>query len=138
VSEAALAVAVRNAGTHGVAERIAFVLGDGFAPVAGERFDAVLANPPYVAEGDAASLAPELRHEPPGALFAGPKGTELLERLAGAVAAHVVPGGRVGFEVGAGQAPAVAGWLAAAGLVEVAAQRDLVGRERIVVGRRAS
>jgi release factor glutamine methyltransferase len=135
LSPAALAVAERNARAHGVADRIRFAAGDGFAPVAGERFDTVLANPPYVAERDAATLAPELRHEPPGALFAGPDGTDLLRRLAAALPAHLAPGGRAGFEVGLGQADAAAGWLRAAGLANVSVRRDLAGRPRIVVGR---
>ena len=135
VSEAALALAERNAEAHGVAGRIRFVPGDGFAPVAGLRFDAVLANPPYVAERDAAGLAPELRHEPRAALFAGPEGTDLLRRLAGEVGDHLAPGGRAAFEVGSDQADAVAAWLSAGGLREVAVRRDLAGRQRIVVGR---
>jgi release factor glutamine methyltransferase len=135
VSEAALDVARRNAARHGVSDRIRFAAGDGFAPVAGLRFDAVLANPPYVAERDAASLAPELRHEPRGALFSGPEGTDLLRRLAADVSGHLAPGGRVAFEIGAGQSDAVAAWLSEAGLAEVAARRDLGGLPRIVVGR---
>jgi release factor glutamine methyltransferase len=135
VSDAALAVARRNAERHDVADRIRFAAGDGFAPVAGERFDAVLANPPYVAERDAARLAPELRHEPRAALFAGADGTDLLRRLAAEVADRLAPGGRVGFEIGVGQADAVAAWLAEAGLSEVSVRRDLAGRPRIVVGR---
>lgn len=135
VSEAALAVARRNAERHGVAGRIRFLAGDAFAPVRGERFDAVLANPPYVAERDAAGLAPELRHEPRGALFAGPDGTGLLRRLARALPAHLEPAGLAALEVGAGQADDVAGWLAEAGLVGVETRRDLAGRPRIVVGR---
>jgi release factor glutamine methyltransferase len=135
VSEAALAVASRNAERNGVADRVHFVLGDGFAPVSGLRFDAVLANPPYVAERDAAALAPELRHEPRGALFAGPDGTDVLRRLAAEVAEHLAPGGRIGFEIGTGQADVVAAWLSEAGVQEVAVRRDLAGRPRIVVGR---
>jgi release factor glutamine methyltransferase len=135
LSEAALAVAERNARAHGVLSRVELRAGDGFAPVAGERFDAVLANPPYVADGDAAALAPELRHEPRAALFAGPEGTALLRRLAAEAPAHLAPGGRAGCEVGAGQAEAVAGFLREAGLVEVAIRRDLAERQRIVVGR---
>jgi release factor glutamine methyltransferase len=118
-----------------VADRIRFEPGDGFAPVAGERFDAVLSNPPYVAERDAAALAPELRHEPRGALFAGLEGTDLLRRLAREVPAHLAPGGRAAFEVGLGQAEATAAWLLAAGLADVSVRRDLAGRPRIVVGR---
>jgi release factor glutamine methyltransferase len=136
LSPAALALAERNAEAHGVAGRIRFVLGDGFAPVAGARFDAVLANPPYVAERDAAGLAPELRHEPRAALFAGPEGTDLLRRLAAEVGAHLAPGGRAAFEVGSEQADAVAAWLSSSGLRDVAVRRDLAGRQRMVVGRR--
>jgi release factor glutamine methyltransferase len=135
VSQAALAVARRNAERHGVAERIRLLAGDGFEPVRGERFAAVLANPPYVPEGDAAGLPPELRHEPRAALFAGPEGTDLLRRLARELPAHLEPGGFAAFEVGAGQAEAVCGWLGEAGLTEVEARRDLTGRPRIVVGR---
>jgi release factor glutamine methyltransferase len=135
VSPAALALAERNALAHGVADRVRFVPGDGFEPVAGRRFDAVLANPPYVAERDAAGLAPELRHEPRGALFAGPDGTALLRRLAAEVGSHLAPGGRAAFEVGSEQAGSVAAWLAAGGLRDVEVRRDLAGRQRIVVGR---
>jgi release factor glutamine methyltransferase len=136
VSEAALAVARRNAERHGVADRIRFALGDGFEPVRGERFAVVLANPPYVAERDAAGLAPELRHEPRAALFSGPDGTALLERLARELPAHLESDGRAAFEVGDGQADAVAAWLVDAGLTGVETRRDLTGRKRIVVGRR--
>jgi release factor glutamine methyltransferase len=133
----ALAVAERNARAHGVADRVRLLTGDGFGPVAGERFDAVLANPPYVAEDEAASLAPELRHEPPAALFAGADGTALLRRLAAEVGDFLAPDGRVAFEVGFGQADAVAAWLREAGLREVASLRDLSDRPRVVVGRSA-
>jgi release factor glutamine methyltransferase len=135
VSPAALAVAERNAQAHGVADRIRFAAGDGFAPVVGRRFDAVLANPPYVAERGAEGLAPELRHEPRGALFAGADGTDLLRRFAAEVGGHLAPGGRAAFEVGAEQAGVVAEWLSAAGLLDVEVRRDLAGRQRIVVGR---
>jgi release factor glutamine methyltransferase len=135
VSAAALAVAERNALAHGVAGRVEFRAGDGFAPLAGERFDAVLANPPYVADGDAPALAPELRHEPREALFSGAEGTDLLRRLAAEVPAHMAPGGRAGFEVGLGQAERVAAWLREAGLADVAVRRDLAARPRFVVGR---
>lgn len=135
LSEPALEVARRNASRHGVADRVRLLAGDGFKPIEGERFDAVLANPPYVAERDAAGLAPELRHEPRTALFAGPDGTALLRRLAAEVPEYLAPGGRVAFEIGAGQAERVAAWLGEAGLQEVAVRRDLAGRERIVVAR---
>ncbi|HEX2087942.1 MAG TPA: peptide chain release factor N(5)-glutamine methyltransferase, partial [Solirubrobacteraceae bacterium] len=93
------------------------------------EFDAVLSNPPYVE--DAARLAPELAHEPPEALFAGPDGLDVVRRLverARGVATLAV-------EVGDGQADAVAALARAAGFTTVATRRDLAGIERVVVAR---
>jgi release factor glutamine methyltransferase len=98
--------------------------------------DAVVSNPPYVAERERAALAPEiLRYEPAGALFAGPDGLDALRRLAPAAAA--TGAAFIAFEVGAGQAPTVAALLRDAGFPEVEAVPDLAGIERVVVGRRA-
>jgi release factor glutamine methyltransferase len=137
LSPAALAVAARNAERNGVADRVAFLAGDGFAPVAGERFDLVASNPPYVALRDEAGLPPELRHEPRAALFAGPDGTDLLRRLAAEVGEHLAPGGAAAFEVGEAQADTVARWLQAAGLREVGVVRDAAARPRVVTARAA-
>ena len=129
VSEEALAVARANAARLGldVALSHADLLEDA-GPV-----DAVLSNPPYVAEADRATLPPEVaRHEPALALFAGPDGLDVVRRLvaqAGASAATLLA-----LEVGQGQAPAVAGLVRAAGFSEVEALRDLAGIERVVVG----
>jgi release factor glutamine methyltransferase len=128
----ALAVARGNAVRLGL--EVELLEGDLLDPVDGP-LDAVLSNPPYVADGDRASLAPEiLRYEPPGALFAGPDGLAVLRRLAPAAAAS---GARLAaFEVGAGQAPAAAGLLREAGFADTAAVPDLAGIERVMVGRR--
>jgi release factor glutamine methyltransferase len=101
-----------------------------------ERFDAMLSNPPYVADFQRRELAPEiLRHEPPGALFAGPDGLVLIRALLAQV------GERrdldlVALEVGAGQAPSVAELMRASGRAALRAERDLAGIERVVVGQR--
>jgi len=87
--------------------------------------DAVLANPPYVEAG--AQLPPELAHEPPGALFAGPDGLAVIRRLAAASRPELLA-----VEIGAGQAAAVADLLG--GDIEVL--EDLAGIERVVVSRR--
>jgi release factor glutamine methyltransferase len=97
--------------------------------------DAVLSNPPYVAERERASLAPEIaRHEPPGALFAGADGLDVIRRLVPAAASS---GARLlAIEVGAGQAAAVGELVHAAGFAAASARRDLGGIERVVVGTR--
>lgn len=141
VSPAALAVARANAEALGLAERVRFVEGAGFAPLAdaltgGARFDAVVSNPPYVARRDAATLPPELRHEPEIALFAGEDGSEVLRELAAGVAEALAPGGFAAFELDPRQADAVARWLAEAGLAAVAVHRDAAGRPRVVSARR--
>jgi release factor glutamine methyltransferase len=129
VSEDALAVARANAARLGL--DVAFVHGDLLAGVG--EVDAVLCNPPYVAEGDRATLAPEItRHEPPRALFAGTDGLDLIRRLVPAAAAAPL----LAIEVGAGQADVVAELVRAAGYARVRARRDLAGIDRVVVGSR--
>jgi release factor glutamine methyltransferase len=99
-----------------------------------DEFDAVLANLPYVSDGERGGLAPEItRHEPPLALFAGPDGlaaiSALLEQLAPCTQVATLA-----LEIGAGQAPAVAALVGAAGFERVRSERDLAGIERVVVG----
>jgi release factor glutamine methyltransferase len=136
VSPAALEIARRNAEELGLADRIRLVEGDAFAPVAGERFDLVVSNPPYVAETQRGSLPPELAHEPERALFGGPDGLRVLREIASGVAAALVPGGGVALEIAPEQASRVAGWYREAGLLDVSTRRDLAGRPRVVSARR--
>ncbi len=134
VSAAALALAERNARALGRADRLRFVQGDLFAPVAGQRFDLVVSNPPYLAESERGELPPELAHEPEAALFAGADGLDVLRRLAAGAPAVLVPGGSVAFELAPRQAPQVADWCRAAGLLDVRVHRDLAKRPRVVSG----
>jgi release factor glutamine methyltransferase len=130
-SAGALSLARANAAALGLAVR--FVEGDLLAGVA--RCDAVLSNPPYVAEAQRASLAPEIaRHEPAGALFAGADGLDVIRRLVPAAAAARCT--LLAIEVGAGQAADVVALQEAAGFSGVHARRDLAGIARVVVGRR--
>ncbi|MCW3047207.1 MAG: prmC, partial [Solirubrobacterales bacterium] len=97
--------------------------------------DAILSNPPYVAEADRAALAPEItRHEPELALFAGADGLDVVRRLAAQAGAS--PARFVAVEIGSGQAPAVAALLHGAGFSATEARRDLAGIDRVVIGRR--
>jgi release factor glutamine methyltransferase len=128
-SPEALAVARANAERLGLAvELVDGDLLDGAGPV-----DAVVSNPPYVEDG--AALAPEIvRHEPPAALFAGADGLTVIRRLVAQAAAS--PARFVALEVGMGQAEAVTEVLRAAGFAAIEVRPDLVGIERVVVGRR--
>ena len=131
VSEDALAVARANAQRLGL--DVAFAradLLDGAPPA-----DAILSNPPYVADSERAALAPEIvRHEPETAVFAGPDGLEVVRRLVAQAAA--TPARFVALEVGEGQAPGVEELLRRAGFADTERRRDLAGIERVVVGRR--
>ncbi len=135
VSEAALAVARGNAEALGLADRVRFRAGSLYAPVSGERFAAVVSNPPYLAEREADGLAPELAHEPPAALFAGPRGDEQLRALVDGARAHLDAGGVLALELAPGQAEPVVEACRGAGLVEAAVVRDLAGRPRVVTAR---
>jgi release factor glutamine methyltransferase len=137
VSAAALEVARRNARRHGVAERIRFRLGSLLEPL-GETFDGLCANLPYVAEGERDRLAPDVaRWEPPGALFSGPDGLELLRPMIAAAPARLRAGGLIALECGAGQAETVAGLLAEGEVFHaVRTINDLAGIGRVVLAER--
>jgi len=135
ISKAALEIARENADQLGMAERIRLIEGDGFAAVAGECFDLIVSNPPYVAESQRGRLPPELAHEPEQALFAGPDGLRVLRQLTSGVAGVLAPGGGFALELAPEQAPVVAGWCRDAGLLDVRTLRDLAGLPRVVVAR---
>ncbi|MFO0803177.1 MAG: peptide chain release factor N(5)-glutamine methyltransferase [Gemmataceae bacterium] len=109
VSPDALDVARRNAKKHGVESRLQFRQGDLFAALpAGSLFDAILCNPPYIAPGELATLAPDVReHEPRLALDGGPDGLAFYRRLAADAARHLNPGGVLLMEIGSTQEDAV-------------------------------
>lgn len=129
----ALAVAADNAAACGV--DVEFLLGDLAAPVLGRRFDVVLANLPYIAEGDPRVEDHVRRYEPNQALFAGADGLDQIRRLIPMAREVLGPGGALALEIGADQADAVTALLERAGYLDLARHRDLAGHERIVVGR---
>jgi release factor glutamine methyltransferase len=133
VSEPALALARENAARLGLT--VGWLHADLLDGVP-DNFDAVLANPPYVADSERSSLAPEIvRHEPGGALFAGPDGLAVITPLAAQLGAR----GRVrtaAIEVGEGQADAVERLLRDAGFDATGAEVDLGGIKRVVIGRK--
>jgi release factor glutamine methyltransferase len=138
LSDAALSVARENAQHNGVEHHIRFLQGDLFAPVAGERFDLVVANPPYVPTIERESMSVEVRdHEPALALFAGVDGLDIYRRLISAAPGVLVPGGFIVLEIGYGQARAVEELLAAAGFTQIAFIPDLQGIPRVACAKRA-
>jgi release factor glutamine methyltransferase len=133
VSVDALALARANAARLGLA--VDFVHAD-LLEGAGECYEAVLANLPYVAEHERATLAPEIvRHEPAVALFAGEDGLGAIRVLLTQLARRSGVS-FVALEIGVGQAPAVAEMLHAADFAKVECMHDLAGMERVVTGER--
>ena len=122
----ALTVARANADRLGLP--VALHHGSWFAPVAGQWFDLVLSNPPYIAEGD--THLPALAHEPRAALVSGADGLDDLRHLIGHAPAHLRPGGWLLLEHGWDQAAAVRGLLTAAGFAQVQSRDDLGGVAR--------
>lgn len=132
-SAAALAVARRNAESTGL--RVRFATGDWFAAVSGERFDAIVSNPPYLDDGELAAAGPDLAFEPRVALTAGADGLAAIRIIVAGAPDHLLPGGWLLLEHGAGQAPAVRGLLARTGFGQVATTADLAGLPRVTEGR---
>ncbi|WP_407354237.1 peptide chain release factor N(5)-glutamine methyltransferase [Luteimonas sp. R10] len=134
ISRRALAAAAANAGTHGIGN-VEFRQGDWWSPLAGERFDVVASNPPYIADDDPHLQRGDLRFEPRGALASGRDGLEAIGMIVRDAPAHLAPGGWLLLEHGHTQGEAVRALLRSAGFVAIATERDLEGRERVTAGR---
>jgi HemK-like putative methylase len=126
---------MENADHLHMRERIRFLAGDLFEPVASERFDVVVSNPPYVARDDEASLPPELSHEPEMALFAGADGLDVIRRLVAEAGDHLSPGGWLLFELSPEQIETAELALSKAGFTEIERRFDLARLVRVVGAR---
>jgi release factor glutamine methyltransferase len=135
-SPAALDVAHRNADRLG-AGRIRFLAGDWFEPVEGEHFEMIVANPPYVPETDPHLQQGDVRFEPRGALAAGAKGLNDLERIIEKAPGHLEPGGWLLLEHGYDQGKAVRQLFEKAGFSSIDTFCDLAGKDRVSVGKRS-
>lgn len=130
ISTSALDCARSNAAALGLAERASFVACDHGAALA-NGFDLVVANPPYVASGDIAGLAPEVRDfDPHRALDGGADGLAAYRAIAGDARRLLAPHGLLVLELGAGQRDAVHSLTAAAGLAPAVCRDDLSGVPR--------
>jgi release factor glutamine methyltransferase len=132
-SDDALRVARKNAERLGASLRL--LQSDWFESLSGESFDLIVANPPYIAEGDPHLAAGDLRHEPRQALASGVDGLDAIRRIVTAAPRHLRPGGQLWLEHGYDQANAVHELLAAAGLRDIEQHRDVAGIVRVSGGR---
>jgi len=106
-----------------------------YSALAGERFDLILSNPPYIRAADPHLAEGDVRFEPSSALVAGEDGLDDLRLIVAQAPQHLLPGGWLLLEHGYDQAAQVCDLLAAAGFLEVASRIDLGGHERISLGR---
>jgi len=129
LSPRALEVARRNAQRHGVLDRVTLLESNLLEAVDGVDFDVVVSNPPYIAEGEV--LEPQVsNYEPQPALYSGPTGLEVYERLIPEAGRVLKPGGWLLLEIGFGQQPAVEALLR--GWRNVSVVHDLQGIPRVV------
>jgi len=129
LSPDALAVARNNSGRLGA--KVEFLQGDWFSPVAGECFDIIVSNPPYVADGDPHLALNGLPFEPQMALTDGADGLACIRRIVADAAHHLTPGGWLFFEHGYDQGDASRNLLAAAGFKAAVTFPDLAGIDRV-------
>ena len=136
ISAGAIEVARWNARRHGVEDRVEFFCGDLFEPVTEERegYDLIVANPPYIRNGDLAGLAPEIREwEPIMALDGGADGLLYYRRIIAGAGEYLKGGGSIVLELGDAMGEAVARLFADAGGFEPAqVYRDYAGKERVI------
>lgn len=130
ISAAALEVARANAARHRA--RVTFIESNWYSAIDG-RFDLIVANPPYVADGD--PHLQDLQHEPQLALVAGKDGLDHVRTIVAATPAHLRAGGWLALEHGYDQADAVRDLFASAGFESVSTTRDAAGLDRVTSGR---
>lgn len=133
LSAAALDVAQTNAATLG--QKVEFLQGRWFKPLAQRRFDLIVSNPPYVAAGDPHLNQGDLRFEPTTALISGADGLSDIRVIVSDAAKHLLPGGWLLFEHGYDQAESCRDLLVKAGFGELTSWPDLANIARVAGGR---
>jgi len=132
ISPEALALTKENADKLAVALEgadVVMIQSDLFSGVEG-KFDLIVANLPYVSEGDMQTLSREVKHDPELALRGGPQGTELMERFLSGVSSHLQPGGLAALEYGFGQGPRLQQVAQSFGFATAELLKDDEGKER--------
>jgi len=135
ISADALAVATDNAHRTGAIRNLRLVHASLFEAVAGQRFELITANPPYIAAGEIEELPVDVRDfEPRLALDGGADGLDLVRQIATLAPQYLEPEGLLAQEIGADQGPRAVAILKERGYRDVQLARDLGGRDRVVSG----
>jgi release factor glutamine methyltransferase len=133
-SIAALALARENAAACGLEGRVEFRQSDWFSALETEKYDLIVANPPYLSDAELGATEPEVReYEPHEALSAGPDGLAALAWIVREARVRLNDGGVLALETGPTQHEQLGGLIAAAGYARSESLRDLAGRERYVL-----
>ena len=134
ISPAALTLAKENAALHQA--KINFLQSDLFAGLAGQTYDVIISNPPYIPTGELSGLQHEIQdHEPMLALDGGPDGLDIYRRLVPASLEHLTPGGALFLEIGPAEVETI---MKSAGYGIVRLVKDYAGLNRVLAGERSS
>lgn len=134
ISPQALAVARKNGAALGLSERVTWVESDICSALPPQSFDWIVSNPPYLTQSDMEQLQPEVRCDPPQALFGGPDGLDAYRHIAEQTQPFIRPGGYCAVEIGAGQAEQVIRIFTDTGAYcHVKTETDYGGIERVIL-----
>ncbi|MEI7917671.1 MAG: peptide chain release factor N(5)-glutamine methyltransferase, partial [Methylophilaceae bacterium] len=132
-SAEALAVAIENAQSLGLTN-VHFLKSDWFSDLVGQRFEVIVSNPPYIAEGDCHLTQGDLRFEPRSALVSGVDGLDDIRRIIQDAPNYLKPNGWLMLEHGYDQAQSVASLLKEHGFSQIDHTQDLAGTLRVTFG----
>lgn len=136
ISDKALRIARKNIRAHGVGSKICLKKGNLLGPFK-EKFDIIVANPPYLSDADFLVLQPEVSYEPRRALYGGKDGLQYYRQIIPQLKKYIIAGGLVVMEMGYGQAKKIEQMLAAENIFEsIEIKKDYCGVERIVVAKK--
>ncbi len=133
ISPAALQVAADNAHKLGLSSRVDFRRSDVYSALAGEKFQLIVSNPPYIPSGELEKLPREVKKEPRLALDGGADGLDCYRRIIVEAGKFLLPAGLLALEIGIGQGPAVAKLAQENGFAGIRILHDYAGIERIVL-----
>jgi len=134
ISKPALEQAVLNARFHGVDKRSEWIVGSWFENLGSSKFDLIVANPPYINQGDLRGLAREVREfDPVQALEGGVGGLDAYRQIVAGAEAFLHPGGALMLEIGFDQEEAVCRLCHQQAFNNITARRDLAGHSRVII-----